>query len=106
MEQRGKHTAPGRSDTKPTKLPHALFTLAAVFAAALVGGDAGNVGLSSIALVYGVIAFLRHGGPLITTVGLANFAFALFVGYAGIQAASDPYSRADPKYLGWALMAA
>jgi hypothetical protein len=69
-------------------------------------GSVGNVVLGGLALAFGVGAFVSHGGPVVTTVGLVNFAFALFVGYAGIEAARNPASKAAPEYLSAALLAA
>jgi len=40
--------------------------------------------LSSAALLFGVWVWWRHGGSAITAVGIYHFAFALFVGFAGL----------------------
>jgi len=40
--------------------------------------------LSGAALLFGVWVWWRHGGTAITAVGIYHFAFALFVGFAGL----------------------
>lgn len=65
-----------------------------------------NYLLAVTVLIYGVWAFLHHGGPRITTVGLFNFACAFFVGYAGVVEASAPRPVVPPEFLTQAIMAA
>lgn len=40
--------------------------------------------LSSASLLFGLWVYWRHGGPAITAIGIYNFAFAVFVGFAGL----------------------
>ncbi|MGI5152189.1 hypothetical protein ACQEVC_38450 [Plantactinospora sp. CA-294935] len=40
--------------------------------------------LSSAALLFGLWVYWRHGGTTVSAVGIYNFAFALFVGFAGL----------------------
>jgi hypothetical protein len=53
-------------------------------------------GLASSALLLGIWVFWTHGGRAITAVGVYSFAFALFVGFAGLYLrARNPASAAD-----------
>jgi hypothetical protein len=46
------------------------------------------VALSALSLVFGLWVFWRDGGRWMTAVGIYNFAFALFVGFAGLYQVS------------------
>jgi hypothetical protein len=54
------------------------------------GHDAAIVVLSTASLLFGVWVFWCHGGPAITAAGIYNFAFALFVGFAGLHLVAYP----------------
>lgn len=69
-------------------------------------GDEVNVALGGLALLYGTWAFLAHGGGRITALGLFNLAFALFIGYGGINEGQDPERRTSPSYVALAITAA
>ncbi|WP_173154622.1 hypothetical protein [Phytohabitans suffuscus] len=84
---------PGRSDERITRRVPAA---AAWYAAGVVGlllGTAEPTGghdrpilvLSCTSLLFGLWVFWRHGGPRVTGIGIYNFAFALFVGFAGLH---------------------
>lgn len=58
--------------------------------------------LSAACLVLGLWVFWRHGHDLITATGLFSFAFALFVGFAGLFALA---SYRQGQYVPWLLPA-
>ncbi|WKU07116.1 hypothetical protein [Micromonospora sp. HUAS LYJ1] len=51
--------------------------------------------LSSASLLFGLWVYWRHGGPLVTGVGIYNFAFAIFVGFAGLYLLFSDLPRDD-----------
>jgi hypothetical protein len=53
-----------------------------------VGSTRSTTALATLALLFGLWVFWRHGGERITAVGIYNFAFALFVGFAGVYQAA------------------
>lgn len=55
--------------------------------------------LGGIDLLFGVRAFMGHGGGRITTLGLFNFACALFIGFAGIWEGINPSGEAAPIFI-------
>jgi len=50
----------------------------------MIGHDRAIAVLAGASLLFGLWVWWRHGGPAITAVGVYNFAFALFVGFAGL----------------------
>jgi hypothetical protein len=61
--------------------------------------------LSALATAFGLWVFWRHGGGQITAIGIYNFSFALFVGFAGLYnvATSPPGTSLDslPSAVAW-----
>jgi hypothetical protein len=70
-----------------------------LFLDGIVWGLRTNVYLGVFPLAYGVLAFLRHGGGRVTTLGLFNFACALFVGFAGTWEGLHPSGEAAPIFV-------
>lgn len=62
-----------------------------------------NYWVSIVVMLFGVWAFIAHGRGRITTLGLFNFATALFIGYSGSVEASYLYATTDPSVLTIAL---
>mgnify|MGYP001199193700 CR=1 FL=1 len=62
-----------------------------------------GAGVASV--IFGVGAFLWHGGPRVTVMGLFNIASAMFVGAAGAYAAAVNDERVPVVYLGYAVLA-
>jgi hypothetical protein len=58
------------------------------------------VWLSALATLFGLWVFWRHGGGRITAIGIYNFSFALFVGFAGLyNATSSPPGTSQDSLL-------
>jgi hypothetical protein len=56
--------------------------------------------LSGLATLFGLWVFWRHGDGRITATGMYNFAFALFVGFAGLyQVATSPQAASSGSLL-------
>jgi hypothetical protein len=56
--------------------------------------------LSSLAMLFGLCVFWRHGGGRITAIGMYHFAFALFVGFAGLyRVAASPQAASSGSLL-------
>jgi hypothetical protein len=91
-----------------------LFWIAAALLIVLVDQLVGRVGsvlhasmlLGALTMAFGARAFLAHGGPRITTLGLVNAACALFVGYGSIQESVSPQNRTPEEYLTIAVLSA
>src|SRR5690625_1332872 len=60
-----------------------------------------NMVAAVVSIVFGVRSFIGHGGPLITVLGLFNYALALFVGVGGVYASLE--GHLDPYYLSMAI---
>lgn len=88
---------------KPDKTLEAVAWLAVLLSAVVVGGQSGlNVTLSVVSMLFGARVLVGHGRR-VTTLGLFNYSCALFIGYAGLVAATSQDFPTSPRFLTLAI---